>query len=131
MNQITEAASQPRALTMLNEMGDLTILWDEENDEAMEELIQRRMNDGVTFFIIEPRFGGLVAPAKRELKKSKDAKKYRALSIPDEEVAKFVEEGKAEIVPTPAEPVRKSRVSRSAKEVAKSESVGVRQRRGG
>ena len=42
MNQITEAVSQPRALTMLNEMGDLTILWDEENDEAMEELIQRR-----------------------------------------------------------------------------------------
>jgi hypothetical protein len=120
-----------RALTMLNEMGDLTIVWEPQNDDDMEALIQKRMDSGVTFFIIEPRFGALVAPARIKLKHAEDARKHRALSIPDEEVAKFVSEGKAEVVSTPTKSVGRSRVSRSAKEVAKSESVGVRQRRGG
>ena len=120
-----------RALTMLNESGDITLVWEEHNDAAMEALIQKRMNDGCTFFIVEARFGGLVAPSKRKLEEATNAKKYRALSVPDEDAAKFVEEGKAELVPTPAQPLKKTRMSRSAKEVAKSESVGIKPRRGG
>jgi hypothetical protein len=120
-----------RAMTLLDETGDITLVWDEANDADMESLIQRRMDAGVTFFIVTPRFGGVVAPELTPLKKAADARKYRALSIPDEEVAKFVEDGKAEVVPTPAGRVKGSRVSRSAKEVAAAESIGVRPRRGG
>jgi hypothetical protein len=123
--------SELRALTMLNEAGDLTVVWEEQNDDAMEAHIQKRMDAGCIFFIIEPRFGGLVAPSKRKLERATDAHKYRALAVPDEEVAKFVAEGKAEVVATPAQPVKKSRVSRSAKEVAKKESVGIAPRKGG
>jgi hypothetical protein len=119
------------AMTLLNELGDLTIVWEPQNDAEMESLIQRRMDAGITFFLIEPRMGGIVAPDRKRLKKPADARKHRALSIPDDEVAKFVADGKAEVVPTPAAPVRKSRVSRSAKEVAAGESIGIRQRSGG
>lgn len=120
-----------RALTMLNEMGDVTLVWEEQNDAAMEALIQKRMNEGITFFIITPRLGGLVAPDRTKLENAAEAMKHRALSIPDEEVQKFVSGGLAEVISTPIASVKGSRRSKSAKEVSKSESVGVRQRRGG
>jgi hypothetical protein len=122
---------QIRALTMLNEMGDLTIVWEAQNDAAMEALIQKRMDEGVIFFVITPRLGGFVAPDRTKLKSTTEAMKHRALSIPDEEVQKFVSGGLAEVISTPVAPVKGSRRSKSAKEVSKNESVGVRQRRGG
>ena len=131
MSEMNLNVGQSRALTFLNEMGDVTLIWQEQNDAAMEALIQKRMDEGITFFIIEPRLGGLVAPDRKKLKKPAEAMKHRALSIPDEEVQKFVSGGLAEVISTPAVPVKGSRRSKSAKEVAKSESVGVRQRRGG
>lgn len=113
------------ALTMLNEAGDTTISWSEDRDEEMEAIIGKKMLEGVTFFIIEPR------GARTKLEHAGDAAKHRALAIPDEDLRKFVEAGSGEVVKTPAKAVRGSRVSRNAKEVSKSESVGVRQRRGG
>lgn len=119
------------AMTLLNELGDVTIVWQEENDADMERLIQAKMNAGVTFFLLTPRMGGIVPPDRRRLKNAAEARKHRALSIPDEEVAKFVADGKADVVPTPSAPARKTRVSRSAKEVAAGESIGIRPRSGG
>jgi hypothetical protein len=131
MLQAETVTAPLRAMTMLNELGDVTIVWEEQNDEQMEAMIQKLMDEGVTFFIIEPRFGGLVAPARRKLEDSAEAKKYRALAVPDAEVAKLIEEGKATALPTPSKPVKTVRRGKTAKEVAKNESVGVRQRRGG
>lgn len=131
MSEMQNSTTPLRALTILNEMGDVTLVWEEQNDDAMAALIQKRMDEGVTFFIITPRLGGLVAPDRTKLKNATEAMKHRALAIPDEEVQKFVSGGLAEVISTPAEPVKGSRRSKSAKEVAKSESVGVRQRKGG
>lgn len=120
-----------RAVTILNESGDTTIVWTDDRDDEMEAIIARKMEQGVTFFIIEPRFFGLLPSKKTELKDPAEARKHRALAIPDEDFAAFVAEGKGEAVNTPAEPTRKTRLSRNAKEVAQSQSVGVRQARGG
>lgn len=114
------------ALTMLNEAGDTTISWTEDRDDEMQAIIEKKMAEGVTFFIIEPRFG-----ARTKLADAGDARQHRALAIPDDDLRKFVEAGSGEAVATPMAPVRKTRTSRNAKEVAASESVGVRQRRGG
>lgn len=115
-----------RALTMLNESGDSTLTWTPDRDEAMEAIIEKKMAEGVSFFIIEPRFGG-----RMPLKTAAEARNYRALAIPDEDFAKFVEIGNAEVVKTPAAPVKTVRKANSAKEVATSESVGVRPMKGG
>jgi hypothetical protein len=120
-----------RATTLLNEQGDVTIIWDEENDEKMVEVIKKKMAEGIQFFIIEPRFGGRASPAKTPLKKAADATKHRALSIRDEDFAAMVEAGAAEVERTPDTKVKTVRKSTDAKEVARSESVGIRQRRGG
>ena len=115
-----------RSLTMLNESGDTTIAWTEDRDDEVEAIIAKKMAEGCTFFIIEPRMG-----LRSPLTDAADARKHRALAIPDADWAKFVGEGGGEAVKTPAAPVKKTRVSRSAKEVASSQSVGVRPMRGG
>ena len=121
-----------RALTILNETGDVTITWDETADERMLEIIEKKMKAGITFFLIEPRMGGLVAPdTSKPLKKTKDALKHRALSVKDEDFEAMVAAGAAELVKTPAAPARTVRRASTAREVATGESVGVRQMRGG
>ncbi len=120
-----------RALTLLNSSGDQTIVWDERSDDEMERIIQKKMDEGVTFYIIEPRAWGLLPPKKTPLESFDDALKHRALSIKDTDFAAFCGEGKAEVVPTPAAPVKTVKRGRNAKEVAKSESVGVQPRKGG
>jgi len=116
---------------MLNIRGDTTIVWTEDRDEEMEAIIQKKMDEGCAFFIVEPRFFGLLPSKKTKLEKAADAKQHRALSIPDEDFAKFVSADGAELVSTPAAPVKSVRKTKSAKEVAKGQSVGVRPMRGG
>ena len=88
--------------------------------------IEKKMAEGVTFFIIEREHG-----SRQKLESVIDAFKHRALAIPDDDLRKFVESGAAIAEPTPIEPIKNSRVSRNPKEVAKSKSIGVKARRGG
>lgn len=113
------------ALTMLNESGDTTVAWTSDRDEEMARIIEKKMAAGVTFFVIEDR--GLRTKAES----ASDAMRTRQLAIPDEDLLKFVEEGKGEALPTPKAKITGSRRSKNAKEVATRHSVGVRQRVGG
>jgi hypothetical protein len=116
---------------MLNESGDITLVWEEGQDDAMAAIIQKKMDEGCAFYIIEPRLGGLAAPARTRLKDFDDALRHRALSIPDEDFAQFAGMGNGMVVKTPSAPVKKTRRSKDSKEIAKSESVGVKARKGG
>jgi hypothetical protein len=120
-----------RTLTMLNEAGDTTISWTEDRDDEMESIIAKKMKEGITFFIVVRGRGKTLTQRGPELKKPAEARKQRALVIPDEDLAKFVSSGAGMVQATSDAPVKTSRVSRNAKEVAKSESVGVQQRSGG
>lgn len=129
----TETTIAARSLTLLNERGDTSITWQPEQDDAMEEIIRRKMEAGVTFFTIsarKPGQRGRVA-APKQLKNAADARKHRALSIPDADFSKFVLEGKGEAVPTPSEPAQIVSKAKTPKEVASGHSVGVKPRRGG
>jgi hypothetical protein len=115
------------SLAMLNESGHTMISWTDDLDDEMEKIVEKKMAEGCTFFIVErsdthQRLGKLEAAT--------DARKHRALEIPDEDLQKFVGSG-AVLTHTPDAPVKKSRISRDAKEVAKSDSVGVKPRKGG
>ncbi|MBS7703259.1 hypothetical protein [Chelatococcus asaccharovorans] len=128
---MSAAAEVTRALTLLNEQGDTSITWTEDQDDEMEAIIEKKMAEGLTFFIVEPRGFGLLPPRKTPLSDATDARKHRALMIKDEDLSRFVSSGSGDVVKTPAEPVRKSRVSRNAKEIAISQSVAVKPMRGG
>lgn len=141
---------------MLNEAGDTTIVWTPDRDAEMEAIIQKKMDEGCAFYVIEPRFG-----TRQRLTDVRDARQNRMLAIPDEDLLKFVTGGSdglpqsisdgaprhslppprtdveveelptAAAVKTPSKPVRGARRARTAKEVATSESVGTRPRAGG
>lgn len=135
MNVNGDTAPFPiRALTMLNETGDTTLVWTSDRDEEMERIIEQKMAEGCAFYIIEPRFG-----TREILRDARDASRNRMLAIPDADFAKFVgvssasasEPVTAAAVTTPEKPVKGARRAKTSKEVASSESVGVRPRRGG
>lgn len=115
-----------RTLTMLNESGDTTVSWTPDLDDQIEEIVRKKMEDGCAFFIIERDNNGVRSP----LVDAADAKKHRALAIPDEDLRKFVNGGATATV-TPDARITSSRKSTDAKEIAKSDSVGVRPRKGG
>ena len=52
-----------RMLTLLCEAGDVTLSWTEDKDSEMEEIIRRKMAEGVTFFIVERGRGQITAIA--------------------------------------------------------------------
>lgn len=121
-----------RALTILNETGDVTIIWDEAADERMLEIIEKKMAAGINFFMIEHRMGGLFAPdTSKQVAYSREALKYRALSMRDADFEGMVTAGAAALVATPSAPARTVRRARTAREVVSGESVGVQQMRGG
>jgi hypothetical protein len=131
-HNLENTAMSNRLLTMLNECGDTTISWTEDRDEEMEAIIRKKMAEGITFFIVERGKGQTLTKRGPQLTDAADAHKQRALVIPDEDLAKFVSSGAGQASASPDEPVKKSKVSRDAKEVAKSEqTIGVRPRRGG
>ena len=55
-----------------------------------------------------------------------EARKHRALSIKDADFARFIDSGHGDVVPTPSTEAKTVRRGKAAKEVAKSESVGVK-----
>lgn len=120
-----------RALTMMNDHGDTTLVWTEEQDNEIIPIIEKKMKEGIAFFIIEPRMFGLLPPKKTELKKAKDALKHRALAIGDGDFSAMIEAGNVSAVKTPSEQVQTVRRAKDAKDVAKNQSVGVRQLKGG
>lgn len=122
---------QTRALTMLNQSGDTTIVWTEDRDDEMEAIIAKKMAEGVAFFTIEPRFLGLLPAKKTRLAHPRDARQHRALSIPDEDFARFVESGAGDAIRTPDAPLAGATIERDPKKVASSQSVGVKPMKGG
>jgi hypothetical protein len=120
-----------RALTLLNEQGDQTLVWDEASDGIILPIIEKKMKEGVVFFIVEPRFEGVIAPKKVKLEQAADALRHRALSIRDEDFSAFVGAGHGAVEKTPGKPAKSVRKAETAAEVATAESVGVKPMRGG
>ncbi len=121
-----------RALTMLCRQGDVTIYWDEAYDEKIIPIIEKKMKEGVSFFIIEPRPEGVGPPRKYLLENIEDARNQRALQIRDADFADFVRSADTSAVgATPSSEVKSVRRAKTAKEVASNQTVGVEMPRGG
>jgi len=131
---VSTSEAYSRSMTILNERGDTTITWEPDQDDAMQELIERKMAAGVTFYTVPQRKAGQRGrlPKQEKLTEPAKAREHRALSIPDADFSKFVLEGKGEAVQAPApERIAGAKRARTAKEVASGHSVAVQPRRGG
>lgn len=115
-----------RSLSLLNEMGDLTITWEADRDDEMAQIIEKKMKQGIRFFIVKPFTGEHV-----RIKTLSDISS-RTISVPDEDVEKLFTEGKIGIIKRITGSIHDTiKVATSAMEVAKSHSIGVKQFSGG
>jgi hypothetical protein len=120
-----------RAMTILNDRGDQTIVWDESSDEFWIEVIRKKMAEGIVFFAIEPRFFGLLPPRKTALKTAEESLKHRAVTLSDQDMARLIADGKGDVVRTPDAPAQTVRKVTDPVEAAKTETVAVKPMRGG
>lgn len=97
----------------------------------MIPIIEKKMAEGVVFFIVEPRFFGLLPSKKTQLTDANEARKHRALALKDKDFAKLVAAGDVTTAPTPAKAARGTRISRDPAEVASAQSVAVKPAKGG
>lgn len=124
--------TETRSLTVLNMSGDSTLAWSPELDATMRELIERKMKEGFTFFILKKR--RILPDRKQRVTDVEQAMKSRSLVMADEDFAAIVAHGGARLVKTPSsDPLRPgdTSMSRDPAAIAASQSVAVRQMRGG
>lgn len=124
-----------RTLTLLDRTGDTTLLWDEASDAAVLPVIERKLVEGVTFFILEPVAGGLAPPRRTQLTDTAAIRDRRALAMADRDFAALVGLGDVTVVRTDEAPLAKrtsrTKISRDARAIAAGQSVAVRPARGG
>lgn len=115
-----------RSMTLLNEMGDLTITWDSDKDDEMAKIIQKKLDQGIRFFVIQPFNKKHV-----EVKTLADIT-GRTITVPDEDVEKLFTDGKVGIIQRVVGTVVDTiHAATSVKEIATNHTVGVKQLSGG
>ena len=114
-----------RSLSLLNEMGDLSITWEADKDDEMAVIIQKKLDQGVRFFIVEP-----FNKSQVEVKTLADIK-GRQINVPDEDVEKLFTEGKVGLIKRISGSINTLFGSTDAKEIAANHAVAVPQYRGG
>ncbi len=120
-----------RSLIFLDQTGDTTIVWDEDTDDKMIAIIQRKMDEGFVFYIVKPT----LIPMIRRTVKAKSIKQIRdagSVLIRDEALEKLFLAGSISTASAAAddaiEPLRKAE---SANDVATNHAVAVRPAKGG
>ena len=142
MTTESNASSAPEfapAITWLNMSGDVTITWDNSNREAVIKLVEEKMKQGYSFFVITPRFIPIFGNKKVALTDPKQLQKAVgvvavtevdssvAVELGDKAVSALVKSGNAAIAKISRERQHDiQRRAKSAKEVLTSQTVAVR-----
>lgn len=77
------------AITWLNMSGDVTITWDESNRAAIEAMVEKKMKEGFSFFILKPRSLKVLGNKKVALTDPRQLKDAVGVVITDEQAAKM------------------------------------------
>lgn len=133
-----ELPSMP-AITWLNMSGDVTITWDEANKAAVQALVEQKMAEGYSFFILKPRMLKFLGTRKERLNSSEQFAGATGVVVPDdvagalvtrlgdESIEKLVREQKAQLTRAARQAsLETTRRAVSASEVLLHQSVAVR-----
>jgi hypothetical protein len=118
------------SIILLNEAGDVTITWSEEHEEHMRELIEKKLKDGYSFFLIESLVFGLI---KQEVKVTSidQITKGSKLVLRDEDAIKLFESGHINIEKNTNQKLKAGKRLHKADDILKSNSVAIRPIAGG
>jgi len=110
--------------------GDLKLEWNEENAAEAIAKIQEKMNQGVTFHILDPD-SKAKAPPVLEIDNTNQISN-RQVYIRDSDIAKLVEDGMASIVSfTGVAQLKTMGKAKTAEEVVENDTVAVAPKAGG
>lgn len=139
LNSLTEAYVEQPAIVWLNMSGDVTITWDESNKEVVRALVEQKMAEGYSFFILKPRFLKFLGNRKVPLKNASDMDRASGVVMPDAVVNTMVErlgdpqleelvrKGKARLAPVQRpKSLDTSRRAKNADEVLNSQALAIR-----
>lgn len=139
----TEETFAP-TITFLNSTGDITISWEKDKEKEMLALIDKKMKDGYTFFLLKPRAGGLLGNKKVPAENIEQIRKAGSVVAPDalakavvmnlgdSDLSTAVAAGSATLVSTVKKATMDTvRRAVSAAEVVASQSVAIRPISGG
>lgn len=133
-----EGSTDIRAITWLNMSGDITITWDSENEAAILALVEKKMKEGFSFFILKPRLLGLLGHKKVVATSVQDVKSagravvqdadFNALvsRMHDADVSELVHQGRAHLARAASSQKESTRRAMSAAEVLCHQTVAVR-----
>ena len=119
------------SLTMLDSSGDTTIVWDEDTEDKMMSVIEKKMKEGFVFYIVKPSRIPLMPSRQVRAKKLAEIKKAGAVVIRDEALEELFKSGNVAVAPAANENLVTVKKASDAREVAQGHSVGVRPQRGG
>lgn len=118
-----------RSVTFLNQSGDITIEWDEDRDDQMRAVIQKKMDEGVTFFIVKEIDNREWVSKVRDLSEIQESK----VRIYDADLEKMFSDNPngLRIKNSTAPAIDTVERTKTPDEVVKNNSVAVRPLRGG
>lgn len=118
-----------RTITFLNQSGDITIEWDEARDDQMRAVIRKKMDEGVTFFIVKEIDNREWVSKIRDINEISDSK----VRIYDADLEKMFSENSNGLRVTRHEIAEIDTVKKAETpdEVVQNNSVAVRPLRGG
>jgi hypothetical protein len=136
--------TQP-SITFLNMTGDVTITWDSANEAEILAVVEQKMKEGFTFFILKPRLISLFGHKKVQVTKVEDVRKAANLVVPeglvnniyaklgDAELESLVAAGQAQVVGRNSSkaPLQTVGRAKSSREVLSHQTVAVRNIVGG
>ena len=120
-----------RYMTLLNEMGDVTLTWTADQDEKIKTLIEEKLKLGYSFFIIKPSFIPFMTKDVK-ITSISDIGDRKAIKIKDKEIESLFVQGCFSMAQLKNDqPMETTNRSKDAAEIVKSSTVATRPLRGG
>lgn len=122
---------------VMGEQGDVIVVWTDDKDTQILESIQKKLDAGYTFFIVESRAWGILPPKKTQITDVKKQKKAilgtRTIEVRDVDFDALLNDGKVGVTTASREGGEIETIKRAetAEEVVKNDTVAVPQRKGG
>lgn len=114
-----------RSMCLLNKMGDTSIVWTPDMDEKMLSVIQKKMSEGITFYIIDSDM------VRKPARSAFDVGPERKVIVGDADFEQLFRDGVISMSERNEGQIRTLGIARTAEQVAQNHTVGVRQQRGG
>lgn len=119
------------SMTFLDESGDVALTWDDDTRDKMIDIIQKKMDAGYIFYVIEQEQGEPIA-RKIQITDIKQLESRSSVVIKEDDIVTLLLGGDAQIAESKVgSKITPKRKAKSAVDAAANDTVAIKARRGG